>query len=490
MTTITHGTNAPASALSAGQGRWLSIADALKAAARLFRRRMVYIVPAIMLLAALVLHTMEPSFLKTLQYKVFDVYQQTQPRPYVPVPVKIVDIDEDSLIRFGQWPWPRTTMAKLVSTLFEHGTRVVAFDIVFAEADRTSPRQALPAWFFQSKLDLKSLPEDYREFAQSILDSIPDNDEVFAEIIGEVSNLSEYQGVVAGFAFVNDGPDRAPNSKGKFGVSHLGMHPGDLLPTFQTSAPNLPAIENAAKGIGSFNMVPDADSIVRRIPTLLRLKSDVYPSLSAEALRIYQGQTSYLMKGAGANQEDSFGENTGLNAVRIGKTIVPVDGNGNFWVHYTEHVAERYIPAWKILEPDFDSKLVDGHILFFGTSAAGLKDLRSTPLDPAAAGVEIHAQATEQMLLGHFLRRPDFAFGVEAGFILLIGLFLVVLTPRVGAAIGAAIGFGAVALAVGGSWFAYSDHLWLFDPLFPSISIVAVYGASTIVGYLDTEAEK
>ena len=172
MTAITEGTRVPHPAAPAEPRGWPSIADVVKGAARGFRRRMVYVIPAIMLLAGMTLHVSEPGFLTTLQYKVFDVYQQTQPRPYVPVPVKIVDIDEESLLRFGQWPWPRTTMAKLVATLFDNGTRVVAFDIVFAEADRTAPRQALPAWFFQSKLDLEALPEDYREFATSILATI------------------------------------------------------------------------------------------------------------------------------------------------------------------------------------------------------------------------------------------------------------------------------------------------------------------------------
>ncbi|MEE8164414.1 MAG: adenylate/guanylate cyclase domain-containing protein, partial [Myxococcota bacterium] len=450
----------------------------------------VYVIPTIMLLAGMWLYVANPPFLQALQFRVFDLYQQTKPRPYIPVPVKIIDIDEDSLLRFGQWPWPRRTLARMVTALFEAGTQVLAFDIVFAEADRTSPSQVLPVWLGQRELNLEELPADYREFARSILESVPDNDAVFVDVIRQVGELSNRHGVVAGYAFTTDGPDRTPIKGRKFGIAVAGNDPRGFLDSFRTSAPNLPEIERAASGIGSFNMVLEADSIVRRIPTMLRLGEEIYPSLSAEAVRLYQGARTYILKASGANKEESFGENTGLNHVKIGRIEVPVDEGGGIWMHYTDYVAERYIPAWKILEADFDSKLVEGHILFFGTSAAGLKDLRSTPLNLTSPGVEIHAQAAEQMLLGHFLRRPDFALGAELSFIAILGLLLVMFTPRFGAALGAAIGFGAVALAVGGSWIAYSEYLWLFDPLYPSITIVGIFGASTIVGYLDTEAEK
>ena len=112
-------------------------------AIRFIKRQMVYFIPAMMLVAALGLRLENPQFLQVFQLKMFDLYNQLHPREYQSVPVAILDLDDETLSRSGsQWPWPRSKLADMLARLFNAGAKVVAFDVVFAEPDRTSPRQA------------------------------------------------------------------------------------------------------------------------------------------------------------------------------------------------------------------------------------------------------------------------------------------------------------------------------------------------------------
>jgi class 3 adenylate cyclase len=133
---------------------------------------------------------------------------------------------------------------------------------------------------------------------------------------------------------------------------------------------------------------------------------------------------------------------------------------------------------------------VAGQILFVGTSAAGLGDLRATPIQNAVPGVEIHAQAIEQILTEGFLEQPGFAIGVELGYILVLGLILIVLLPLTGAVWGSIIGGLATAAAVGGSWQAFDAYSWLIDPLVPSAMVLLVFLSQTLISYLTSEAQR
>ena len=202
------------------------------------------------------------------------------------------------------------------------------------------------------------------------------------------------------------------------------------------------------------------------------------------------GRPSYQIKTAGASGEVSFGARTGITLVKIGQYIVPTDQHGRMWLHFTGPVPERFIPIWRVFEPDFPREMVDGFIVLVGTSAAGLKDQRPTPLNPVAAGVEVHAQAIEQMLFGEFLERPDWAPGAEILYLLVVGLLLIFLLPWVGALWCAVIGGAAALGAFGFSWYAYDQLKWLFDPVYPAIYVLFVYLVESLVSFVRTEAEK
>ena len=185
---------------------------------------------------------------------------------------------------------------------------------------------------------------------------------------------------------------------------------------------NLPEFEDAARGIGAFNWVADRDQIVRRVALMFRLNETFVPSLAAEALRVAQGATTYVLKASNASGETAFGQSTGLNHIRIGDVEVPTDAGGGVYLKFRHFNKAAYIPAWKVLAGEVPQEEIEGRIILVGTSAPGLLDLRATPVDAAVPGIDIHAQVLEHLLTGKFLERPDYALALEEFVILALGI--------------------------------------------------------------------
>jgi adenylate cyclase len=431
------------------------------------------LIPALVFAAFLYVFFAHNSAFDEIHLKVFDLYQKASPRRYEPVPVKIIDIDDESLARLGQWPWPRTRMAELVRRLADLGAASISLDIIFAEPDRTSPENALSYW--------PDLPEVRALKANP--GALPRHDRIFAETIARAGN------VVTAFALTGESAGKArPAVKAAF--AHAGENPAAFLPSYGSAVPNLQDIENAGAGNGNVTMVAETDGIIRRLPLVFRLGDRLYPSLAAEAVRVSRRLSTYQIKSAGGSGETSFGRYSGISRFKIGDSIVPTDGGGRIWLYDTGPVAERYLPACRIFEGKVPREALEGQVVFVGTSATGLKDLRASPLYAAMPGVELHAQVAEQILLNRYLTRPDWAAGAEAAYLLVMGLTLVLLLPRLGALWCAAIGFAGIVGAFGFSWYSFLKYRALWDPVSPSLASLMVYLAASLVRYLRIESEK
>ena len=438
--------------------------------------RLDWVVPGLLLLLALILRVNEPAFVEQLRNLVFDSYQRLAPRTYEPQPVRIVDIDEESLKRLGQWPWPRDRLARLVDRLDAMGAAAIVLDILLAEPDRMAPENLTALW------------PDRPEFAPlraGIMD-LPDPDATLATSLARTAAVTAFALTARPDGDRHD--SRTPAVKA--GFAHAGDDPRRFAPSFAGVTMALPALEAAARGNGSVNATPDIDGTIRRVPLLLRLGDHLYPSLAAEALRVAQGAGGYVVKASDASGERSFGAATGINHLRIGRAVVPTDAQGRVLLYDSGHVAARFVPAWRVLEPDFDPAAIAGLIALVGTSAEGLKDVKATPLDPAMAGVEVHAQLLEQMLSGVYLQRPDWATGAEVLYLTLFGIVLVVFIRRIGALLSALVAATAIMIAVVLSWAAFAWQGWLLDPLFASLVALLVYLSGSLIGYLRTEREK
>jgi len=443
----------------------------MKQLRRYISRNLHYLIPLPILLVALFVWAREPAFLVQLRLHVFDEYLRLKPRVYEPVPVRIVDIDDDSLERFGQWPWPRTLLAKLVNRLDELGAAAVAFDILFLDPDRSTPSRVIDGVEEIGPND--PLVERFKQ--------LPDHDLVFADAIKQSH-------VVLGFALRKDRRDRYPDVKASF--SNAGDDPRPWVPHFAGAASDLEALEATASGSAILDTLPEQDGIPRRAPLVAMVGDHLYPALALDALRVAQGAHGYIVRSTGASGIMAFGAHAGLNAIKVGRLVVPTGSDGTIWIHYTPHEPSRFISAEKILDGKVDPDAIRGNIVVIGTTAEGLKEFRPTPLDPTEAGVEIHAQLIEQMLLGDNVERPDWARGLEVFFMLEIGLGLLFLLPRVGARWAALLGALMVAPVIGGSWYAYTAHNLLIDPVFPSLVGLLIYLSSSATLFLRTETER
>jgi adenylate cyclase len=434
--------------------------------------RLLYVlVVGIVILAALALRVWDPTPVARLRSLVFDSYQRLSPRAFDPsLPVRIIDIDEESLKHVGQWPWPRTVLAELVDKLAASGAAAIGFDMVFPEPDRMSPANALRFW---PKSDaLSGLREE--------VEKLPTNDQVFAEAIGKTP-------VVLGF-IASPAATSLPETKA--GFAHGGDDPRLFAPRYPGAAASLKQLQDAAQGGGSLNWIPEHDQIIRSMPMVIAIGDTLFPSFAADMLRLAQGASTYMVKSSGASGEHAFGEKTGIVSLRVGDFEIPTEAHGQMWIRFTSESKERYLPAWKVLNGEIGADAIEGRILLIGTSAAGLLDLRATPLDPSVPGVSLHAQAIEQILQGAYLQRPDFATPAELLFILVIGLLIAFLIYRMGALGSAVLGGAAIAAVIGVSWYAFDVPGWLVDPIYPAIALTAIYLAGTLVVFLRTERER
>jgi adenylate cyclase len=435
---------------------------------------LIYALPVTALLVAVVARITASDMLDRLSLVCFDLYEKALPREPGDAPIRIVDIDDDSLAKIGQWPWPRGLIAQLVDKLRDAGAAVIAFDIDFAEPDRTSPALLL-SLMTQNGVDADG--------AERFLATMPNPDQRLAETLRTVP-------VVTGFIMADQGETRPPALKK--GFTFVGNDPLGHVGSFPKAIPNLAVLEDAATGNGFLNQYVDWDNVVRRVPLILKLGDKPYPSLAAEALRLALGaSSSYIGRAAGANNENSFGENTGLTAIRIGPLTVPTDAAGRVWLHYAPPQRDRLVSAAEILSGNFDRALFADHIVLVGTSAKGVvNDARATPIAPDVPGVEIHAQLIEQILRQSFLTRPDWAVGAEILFTILVGAGMILVLPRIGALLSAMLGAAAVIAAFATSWLAFEHLQLLIDPIYPWVVLSIVYLVASLIGYLRTEARQ
>jgi len=399
--------------------------------------------------------------LRSVRDFAFDQFQRLAPRAYEPTPVRIIDIDERSLKTLGQWPWPRTLVAKLSSRLNELGAAVVAFDVLFAEPDRLSPKNIMSE---QSGVD------------PAIITGLRDNDAVLAAQFAQ-------QPVVLGFATNVNSPTMP---KVKAGFAFTGESPLLAPPPLAGATPPLPVLEDAAAGIGDISMNANADSTVVRTISLFRSDGkQLYPSLVMEALRVAQGASTYII----ANAPEREGS---IATARVGDFEVPTTAAGELQIYTSPERADRYVSASDVLSGDEAKlrQLIEGNIVLVGTSSAGLLDIRTTTLGQNVPGVSLHAQAIEQILTKNFLTRPDWADGLAIIAVALLGLAVVLLTALVSPWIAVTTGIAVSGVALLASWLAFRNGGLLIDPTYPVATALVSQFAVMGFRFLTTDQER
>lgn len=405
-------------------------------------------VPIGALIAALILIALAPVPLRAARHAVFDQFQRWHPRPYQAPPVRIVDIDEESLRRVGQWPWSREQVARLLEATRRLDPASISLDIMFPEREG-------------------------QDRARQGGEASADPDRALAQEL-------QRGPVVLGFALT--GPRRGTGSTDggadedlliKAGFLTAGGDPARSIPAFSRSVGNLPDLQAAARGQGAMSFMADVDGIVRQVPLMFSLRGRPVPSLTAEALRVADGADRYVVR---TDEGDG-----GVIDVRIGKRLIDTDRGASVWVHYAQPQPERYLPAWQVLEGRVAPGALHGHLVLIGTSAQGLLDLRFSPLGGVIPGVEVHAQALEQILSDQQLARPGWAPAAEwlAALISGIAVAIVAMKARAGRS-GAAVVLlaGVVGLT---AWMCFRFERLLVDPIAPWLAMVMVFAPTTML---------
>ena len=418
-----------------------------------------------LLILLIMVRIADPLFVSTIRNQSFDLYQRLVPRPSVKQPVVIVDIDEGSLEAVGQWPWPRSVVAKLVDRLTAMGAVAIGFDIVFAEPDRLSPDKIA-----QDNTALS--PE-----VKAGLMALPSNEDLLADAIRRsrvvVGETSVRHGDDGGSGGVDADIPEVPHAA-------LGADPTPYLLTFPRLVQNLKVISDAAAGHGMFTVEPDPDGIFRRMPLVMMVEEKMRLGLSAEILRIATGGQAFATRT----------DDAGISGIVVGGVFVPTDGSGKVHPWFNASDRSRYVSAGSVLDGTAPPASIAGHMVLIGTSAVGLEDFRATPVAAFMPGVEIHAQIIENILTQQFLFRPNYAIGMEVVIVLLIGLIIVWLVPRTGAVysfIGAVL---VMAIVAAGSYWAFESRRLLIDATFPVGAIAAIFIVMATANYIREEQQK
>jgi adenylate cyclase len=415
-----------------------------------------------LLIALAALRIADPAPIEELRIRIFDSFQRIEPRAKMAKsPVVIVDIDEQSLAKFGQWPWPRTRIADLVAGLTRLGAVAIGFDSLFPEPDRLNPDVAADTFH--------DLDEETREK----LRSLPSNDRVLADSMRRTR-------VVLG----ESGLPRAVAELDKtLPVTGFAVLGGDLrrnIFEFEGLLRNTPVLEAAAAGRGLLTINPERDGIIRRVPMITLAQDEIMPALSLEMLRVVTGTDTILVKT----------DQVGIKSVGVRGLEVPTDRNGQLWVHFARPDPSLYISAVDVLEGKVEPGKVAGKLVLIGTSAAGLNDIKTTPVARAMAGVEIHAQVLQAALTKQLLSKPLYGSVLEFGAALLLGLLVIAFAPKFGPVSLVAVGALFATLLIGTSWYFYTQHRLLIDFTYPLLSTTAIYLTLIFSSFVREQAQR
>ena len=389
-----------------------------------------------------------------LRHFVFDAYQRFFPLERVSHPVTIVVIDEASLAKYGQWPWPRTHITELIERIHAGRPAAIGVDLFFPEADRYSPERLAE--------DLPNVPEEFSQW----LRRQPGNDARLAQTI---------QGKRVVLAIAGGHPDvRFPHPPTMSPVRIAGdvklhNYPGHIR--------SLDAIDRAAAGRGLMNSGPE-DQVVRRVPYVATVQGVVVPSLGVETLRVAIGAPL------------SLSASGGLVDMRFGEVTTSVQGDGTAWLRMGPHDPERFLSAADVLAGNYRPEVLRDKVVLVGNTALSLLDFKTTPLGDFVPGVEIHAQIVENLFNGVSLVRSEIAPVLELVAMLACSLLVIFLVPRLSALEGVNVVAGLVVLLLGIGIIAFRHYGWLFEPVWPSLGTLAVFG-TVVVGTLSiTERQR
>ena len=400
------------------------------------QKNLNYFVFLIVLTLLIFLKILNPAFIKSVSYLSFDLYQKIFAEEKESE-VVIIDIDEQSLGKFGQFPWNRTVFAKILDQLNTSNPKAIGFDIFFTEKDKQSPDEIIKSYnlITTDAINLQKLKGPDQIFSEKLNET----KSVIAVLGSSVPSHSNY--------------DR----KAKARFLSKGGDPKKFTYSYPYSIGSLETIEQSAKGLGSISFLDQLDGIIRSLPLIVKFNNKIYPTMGLEMVRV------------GSKQKNIYVELNEVGIKRISARPYKIDSdpNGIIWIKYKKSDKRQYISAQDVYDGKFQSDFFKDKYVLIGASAQGLFDLVKTPLGITIPGVEVHANVIENILDQSYLIRNPNTYVFELLFSIIIALLTFILSQKIKPKYSLSVFFGNLLFIIVIGFSIYKFRSELVDISYP-----------------------
>ena len=385
----------------------------------------------VILILLIALKIANPSFVRSISNLSFDLYQKVFTLNKTESNVIIIDIDEKSLGKFGQFPWSRSVFAKILENVNVSNPKAVGFDIFFTEKDKQSPEEIIKSY--------NLIPTDVSE-----LQKLKGHDEIFREQLEKSKSITAVLG--------SNVPSHSNyDRKAKARFLSKGGDPKDFTYSYTYSIGSLETLEQSVKGLGSISFLDQTDGIIRSLPLLVRFNNKIYPTMGLEMIRV------------GNNQKNIYIEmnEVGINRISARPYKILSDPNGIIWIRYKNSIKSQYISSSDVYDGKFPENFFKDKYVLIGASAQGLFDLVKTPLGVTIPGVEVHANVIENIIDQSFLIRNPNTYVFELIFAIIVSILTFVLSQKIKPKFSLSIFFGSliIVIIIGFSLFLFRSEL-------------------------------
>ena len=390
-----------------------------------------YLIFLVLLILLITLKIINPSFIKSISFISFDLYQKAFTLKKDQSNVVIIDIDEESLGKFGQFPWNRTVFAKIIENVDSSKPKSIAFDVFFAERDKQSPEEIISAY--------NIIPSDVKD-----LQNLKDPDEVFKNQLSQTNTVL----AVLGSNIPSHGNyDRSPKAK----FFSKGGNPKNFTYNFPYSIGSLEKLEESVKGLGSISFLDQSDGVIRSLPLIVRFNEKLFPTLGLELIRTGTKKKNLIVKL----------DEAGIKEINVRPYKIKSDPNAIMWIRYKQPIRKQYISAAKVFDGDFDETFFKDKYVLIGASAQGLFDLVKTPLGITIPGVEVHANVIENITDDNYLTRNPQIYIFELIFSIIIAIITFLFSQKIKPKFSLAIYFVSIIFVIifGFSFFLIRSEL-------------------------------
>ncbi|MDD5688587.1 MAG: serine/threonine-protein kinase [Elusimicrobia bacterium] len=432
---------------------------------------------------------LKASFFETFEYKFYDIRSKLRHNPKPTDEIMIVGIDDNSIANIGRWPWSRSIIAGLIEEISKATPKVIGLNIIFSEPEQANGLEQireLKLKYINILSEVQNLKKKRKisdkeiGFLNNFLGEIAnaevsiDNDTILADSIANTGNI-----VLPMFFSLEEPLGETPTELPPILSSNSisGLSNPQSIKGFLPLLP-LDIFADGTKGIGHVNLISDIDGAKRKETSLISYRDKYYPSFALQLARIY------------LNLELSDIKIQNKKGIDVGKVFIPTDDSMNMLINYIGPFKTfKYCDAFDVLTNKIPPEAFKNKIVLIGLTATGIGDLNVTPVANNFPGVEITANTIQNIITKNFIVRPQWANIFEIISLILCGLFVIFILPRLKAKWGAIATLILLFVIIGFGTYTFMNGYWL-KIFHATILLVLGYTLITTKHFLFTEKRK